>query len=576
MAGRRQVGAQRRGGAETTTDRELWSAARRRYSLLVWGVDRPPSLQEWADIGRHDRLRLARRASVVAGSTIVGSNVLVGLETFLLVQLAYNGGQLTFDATLGAPNFPAVVTAIVTGLVVNVVLVLGTMIPQLRWFISGEQADRGRRRSVQRIPAYQAVATVLGWVIAVLTYIVLSLEALNLDALVGIGVAFSLAGVSIACLTYLFAERSARPMLMIALQDQPATDAVQGVRARMTAVWVISSAVPMTGLLVINVGRWKGMLPAVVGRIDWTTVILAMVGLVAGMRVISLVGQALIDPITELRRAVQHVQHGDLSTHVDVYDSSELGVLQHGFNEMVSGLGERERMRELFARHVGDTVAELAIENGLGMHGANCTVGVLFVDIVGSTTIAEQRTPEDTAKLLNVFFSIVADVVDLHGGFVNKFEGDAALAVFGAPVELDDPAGAALGAGRDLARGLTEALDIRWGIGVSFGTVFAGNIGAEQRYEYTVIGGPVNECARLSEMARGGRYPVLASGAAVLSAAAEAQHWTSIDQRVLRGRSAATEIFAPIGGDGRTPLSMSELISGIVEPAKRIVTGRSR
>ena len=103
---------------------DRWSRARRRYSTFVWGVERPPTLREWGGIGRAERIRLARRASVIAGSAIVGSNVLVGLETFLLVQLAYNGGQMTFATTLGAPNFPAVVAAIGVGLVVNVVLVL--------------------------------------------------------------------------------------------------------------------------------------------------------------------------------------------------------------------------------------------------------------------------------------------------------------------------------------------------------------------------------------------------------------------------------------------------------------------
>ncbi|WP_461665451.1 adenylate/guanylate cyclase domain-containing protein [Gordonia sputi] len=555
---------------------DRWSRARRRYSTFVWGVERPPTLREWGGIGRAERIRLARRASVIAGSAIVGSNVLVGLETFLLVQLAYNGGQMTFATTLGAPNFPAVVAAIGVGLVVNVVLVFAVMVPQLRWFISGEQADRERRRSVQRIPFAQAAATIVGWLLAVLSYVLLSLGRLSADDLLGVAVAFALAGMSIGCLTYLFAERSARPLLIIALQDHPATHAVQGVRARMAAVWAISCLVPMSGLLIINLGRGSGLLPPAAGRIDWTTVVLAAVGLAAGVRVIMLVGQAIIDPLTELRHAVQRVQDGDLTTHVDVYDSSELGVLQHGFNEMVEGLDERERMRELFARHVGDTVAQLAIERGAGMHGSNCRVGVLFVDIVGSTTLAEHRAPEDTAALLNSFFSVVADVVDRHGGFVNKFEGDAALAVFGTPVELDDPAAAALAAARDLARGLTEALEIRWGIGVSYGTVFAGNIGAEQRYEYTVIGDPVNECARLSEAARSGRYPVLASGEAIDASEGESEHWTAVDRRVVRGRSEITEMYAPIGLDGQTPLSIGGLISGLLGPAIRMATGSSK
>src|SRR5690606_34103785 len=119
-----------------------------------------------------------------------------------------------------------------------------------------------------------------------------------------------------------------------------------------------------------------------------------------------LVGQALADPLTEMHLAVHRVEHGDYNARVPVYDSSELGVLQHGFNEMVKGLAERERMREIFARHVGDTVADLAISDGIGMHGTNTRVGVLFVDIVGSTKLSQDRSPDDVAELLNAFFSI--------------------------------------------------------------------------------------------------------------------------------------------------------------------------
>lgn len=567
---------QRDRGAVTDPDFERWSRARRRFSIRLWGVERPPTLREWELIGSAERKRMARRAIVIGGAAIVGSSGLVGAETFLLVQLAYNGGQLTFASTLGAPNFPAVVTAILVGMVINLILALALLRPHVVWFVGGSHADQKRRRAVQRIPIMQAMASLVAWLLAVVCYVALSLPGLDGQVAFGVAVAFAMAAVSLGCLTYLFAERGARPLSIIALHDYPATHVMHGVRGRMAAVWAVSSAVPMVGLLIMNIGRWAGLLPPVAGRIDWATVVLALVGLAAGARVVALVGQALIDPLTELRFAVQRVQDGDMTTHVDVYDSSEIGVLQHGFNEMVAGLGERERMRELFARHVGDTVAAMAIERGLGMHGANTSVGVLFVDIVGSTAVAEQQSPEDTAELLNAFFSIVADVVDQHGGFVNKFEGDAALAVFGAPVQVDDPAGAALGAARDLARGLTEALDISWGIGVSFGTVFAGNIGAEQRYEYTVIGDPVNECARLSEIAKGGRYPVLASGAALEPAGDESANWTGVGRRVVRGRSEVTEMFAPIGLDGQTPLSIGGLIAGLLGPAKRIAAGATR
>ncbi|MCH5643226.1 adenylate/guanylate cyclase domain-containing protein [Gordonia sp. ABSL49_1] len=548
--------------------RGFWTRLRRRRASLAWGLDKVSTPRGWARIGPVMRTRIARYAVVVAVLAIVGSNALIGLETFLLVQLAYNGGQLTFETTLGAPNFPAVIFAVVVGMVINVVLGVAVLRPQLQWFISCAPADHDRRRAVQRIPRHQVFGTMVAWSAAVICY-ALAADDLTVKTLSGVAVAFTMAGCSSGCLTYLFAERAARPMSVAALHDFPAIHVLHGVRGRMLAVWAVSSAVPMVGLLVVNVGRWTGMLPDVQGAVDWTTVVLAIVGLLAGARVIFLVGKAITDPLTEMRRAVERVDRGDLNARVPVYDSSELGVLQHGFNEMVDGLEERDRMREIFARHVGGTVAELAMERGLGLHGTKAYVGVLFVDIVGSTAIAAERGPDDTARLLNSFFGIVADVVDQHSGFVNKFEGDAALAVFGAPVDISNPAAAALAAARDLTDRLAENLDIGWGIGVSYGEAFAGNIGAEQRYEYTVIGDPVNECARLADMAKTGRISVLASGAAVHTAGAEAQQWQLLGTRVVRGRTEPTECFAPVEVVARTP--SPGLFSGLLKPARRLV-----
>ena len=105
-----------------------------------------------------------------------------------------------------------------------------------------------------------------------------------------------------------------------------------------------------------------------------------------------------------------------------------------------------------------------------------------------------------------------------------------------------------MAAARDLARGLTEALEIRWGIGVSYGTVFAGNIGAERRYEYTVIGDPVNEAARLTELAKDHAGRAVASEATVQGAAPdERAHWRPDGTVTLRGRDEQTRTFVLAG-----------------------------
>ena len=130
---------------------------------------------------------------------------------------------------------------------------------------------------------------------------------------------------------------------------------------------------------------------------------------------------------------------------------------------------------------------------------------------------------------------------------MNKFEGDAALCVFGAPSPRDDPAGDALRAARELAARLTRDVpELDFGIGISAGIAVAGNVGAEHRFEYTVIGDPVNEAARLSELAKQRPERVLASEAALQRGGEEERDaWNVTDSAVLRGRRQDTEIAEP-------------------------------
>jgi adenylate cyclase len=174
-------------------------------------------------------------------------------------------------------------------------------------------------------------------------------------------------------------------------------------------------------------------------------------------------------------------------------------------------------------------------------------VAVLFVDLVGSTRLASTIPAAEVVNLLNDFFRVVVDTVNRHGGFVNKFQGDAALAIFGAPIEHPDACGAALAAARELHDELIEVLgQTEFGIGVSAGRAIAGHIGAQARFEYTVIGDPVNEAARLTELAKLEEGHVLASAIAVSGALdSEALCWDVGETVELRGRTASTQLARP-------------------------------
>ena len=149
--------------------------------------------------------------------------------------------------------------------------------------------------------------------------------------------------------------------------------------------------------------------------------------------------------------------------------------------------------------------------------------------------------------LLNAFFAVVVDVVAAHHGWVNKFEGDGALCVFGAPLADRACAENALAAGRELAARLAEEIpELSAGIGVSAGGVVAGNVGAAERFEYTVIGDAVNEASRLSELAKQRPGGLLASGSALAQAPeSERARWCLEGEQTLRGRSRPTETAVP-------------------------------
>jgi adenylate cyclase len=193
---------------------------------------------------------------------------------------------------------------------------------------------------------------------------------------------------------------------------------------------------------------------------------------------------------------------------------------------------------------------ERALEQGTGLGGEQRDASVVFVDLVGSTAMAEVLPPNEVVATLNDFFDVVVRVVDSQGGWVNKFEGDGALCVFGVPSTQPDHAARALTAGRLLHLAM-DGLALRHpglaaGIGVSSGSVVAGNVGTEARYEYTVIGPAVNEAARLTEVAKGRAVKALASEATVRRAGAEGAHWRDVGTVALRGRSTPTAIREPL------------------------------
>jgi adenylate cyclase len=384
-----------------------------------------------------------------------------------------------------------------------------------------------------------AKVTLLDWAVGL---IVMSLAALDfgVDFACDVAVTIALAGITTTASAYLLAERSTRPLMALVLDGAAPEVRSLGIGPRLLLTWLLCSAVPVLMIALIPTGRLPDDPAGLVAPI----VFASAVALGAGALGTKLATLAVTQPLRSLRAGLDAVAAGDLDVRVPVDDGSEIGRLQARFNSMVDGLRERERLQDLLGRHAGAEVAREMLEQDPALGGQECCVSILFVDLVGSTALAHTQPPERVVALLNRFFQTVVDVVHEHGGLVNKFEGDAALCVFGAPVEQADHAAQALRAARRLRmrlRAMDGVLDAA--ISVACGTVVAGYVGAEERFEYTVIGDPVNEACRLSELAK--RHPsrLLTSGDTVREAGpVEQEHWQLDGEVLLRGRPVPTQL----------------------------------
>ena len=419
--------------------------------------------------------------------------------------------------------------------------------PLWAWLASDREPEPWQRDLALRQPVRSALPPAAVWAGAAATLGVIEAVEHSLHRGLDVGLTIVLGGVTTCAITYLLADVRLRPAVARALSSSPPdARSTAGVSTRLVVVWVLATGVPLLGLVLI------GVVSIVADEYERdelgaAAAALGFLAIAAGLLSTWLAAASLGHSLAGLRAGLAEIRAGNFRSRVTVDDSTEVGLLQAGFNEMASGLEERERVRDLFGRHVGEDVAREALGRETGLGGEVRQVAALFVDIEGSTELAASRPPEEVVELLNRFFAVVVDVVDRCGGWVNKFEGDAALCVFGAPREDREFAGRALSAAEAMRTRLAEEVpELSAGIGVSAGDVVAGNVGAEARYEYTVIGDPVNEAARLCDLAKSHGGVLAAERVLRLADDQRAARWRLLGSEVLRGRAEPTAFAAPV------------------------------
>jgi adenylate cyclase len=416
--------------------------------------------------------------------------------------------------------------------------------PTLAWLLADRWPSESERAVTLRQPARQTVVHATLWSLGVGLFVALNVGDSARIAL-QVALAAGLGGLFTCALGFLLAERLLRPVTTRALaHGGPDAPAVPGVVSRVVWGWAVGTGVPLlgVGMALLSRGRVERLTD------DTAALLLLVVALLASLGTMLLLARSIAAPSGPIRRAVRAIAAGERDVAVAVTDAGELGRLQAAVNEMAAGLRASERLQDLFGRQVGPEVAAQALARGVELGGESREVAVLFVDLNGSTAFASSHRPAEVVELLNTFFRVVVDVIDDHGGVVNKFAGDGALCVFGAPLPHPDPASAALAAGRTLRQRVADLDDeqIGVGIGIATGTVVAGNVGAERRFEYTVIGDPVNEAARLTDLAKQYGERLLASATVLDRAGAdETARWRLAATVTLTGRSEPTRLAVP-------------------------------
>ena len=250
--------------------------------------------------------------------------------------------------------------------------------------------------------------------------------------------------------------------------------------------------------------------------------------LVAFIITISL-SKLILNPLKNLTEASKRIQKGDYKSRVGIVTSDELGELADSFNDMADSLAEKEFMRDTFGKVVDPEVRDYLMSGagkatiGEALGGETREVTVLFCDIRSFTAMSEKMEAAEVVSLLNRYFTALGKCITNHHGIINKYIGDAIMAIFGAPVSSQNSARDAFEAALEMRRALESINEeflkdglpqLHFGIGIHTGPVFAGTIGAANRMEYTVIGDTVNTASRLESLCKTYAKDLLLSEAA--------------------------------------------------------------
>lgn len=269
-----------------------------------------------------------------------------------------------------------------------------------------------------------------------------------------------------------------------------------------------------------------------------------------------LLAYVIVKPIRRLVQGVKAITEGDFP-QIQMKSNDEIGLLVSNFNEMSRNLREKELIKRAFTQYVSENILESFLQNPktLQLGGTRTEATILFTDVRNFTALAEQLEPAEVVHILNDYFAAVVEVVQKYEGTLDKFMGDAVMAVFGTPVRHENDEERAVRAAIEMNERF-QLLKQKWiregypeieiGIGINTGEVIAGNVGTLQRLAYTVIGNSVNMAARIEKLNK--RYHTQ-----ILISASTYKRLESILDAIplpptrVRGKSEEIQVYVVVG-----------------------------
>lgn len=279
--------------------------------------------------------------------------------------------------------------------------------------------------------------------------------------------------------------------------------------------------------------------------------------------------RSISGPVSVLVEASRKIKEGKYDTKVDVKTRDEIEILGNSFNEMAQGLKEREALKGAFGKFVNPAVAASILQgDSLALGGTERNVTIFFSDIRSFTAMSENMEPREVVHMLNAYFTEMVEIVHETGGVVDKFIGDAIMAVWGTPKESESDTSNAVEAAVRMRQALRsfntrhkgEFPKIRIGCGLNSGPVLSGQIGSDDRLEYTVIGDAVNLASRLEHLNKTFGTDIIISESTYLQVKDE-YACVPLQKIQIRGKTKPQQIYTVLGrlNDATRPKSVDEL-----------------